>query len=596
MISTTLNNSISQINLNNKDFHSFLTNNSSTISSLVAIIATAYFLSLYFHKKPSNPVVISSINVNPAVAPPPSTEFDVPKEDSNANASKSVEVKSLAIKASNPVSSLQERQQFELINKMQTKGLIFENIPETNIFICDNSFIQIKKVLEDFPESEKKDIGRFFYSPENNAICCNFDEKDYGIIYPTGYGWTSFIRISKEYTQPEHSPLALSNGKFCSEKEFIENPLFASTLEKRSVFRHLSKIQETRTFKKDYQTFLRVTQSNDEHWANSYRKKPIDLAYLSLFAYLDGKIVKEELFIVQMLASAFLESPDSTKYVVLTKANVKDYLLSYNYLTDENKTSHFHCLENLDKKSLIERTAFSKQSKKSLTEQNAILTVDWAVYYALKESLLPSQSIRLCNKKSSEKISSDEDTILEKDIRSRSERKKERKNLEAQKNNSISTLFLPPWLCKRLNAEIAQFDNPLIDHEEYFGYRRKLDDLLLGRPVSYASPLFYIPEVHDYPGTQLGITSHDIHFHCFLDFYNPHAKKIIQLAEKIRTLGKDVIPLVANLLDRPIRPNQPIANFISALLSINISFGHQEEIWRFYKEIFVDEAKSIEFS
>ena len=65
-----------------------------------------------------------------------------------------------------------------------------------------------------------------------------------------------------------------------------------------------------------------------------------------------------------------------------------------------------------------------------------------------------------------------------------------------------------------------------------------------GRPISYASPLFYIPEVHGRPSKQLGITAHDVVGHCVTDWMHPYSGTLIGLGAELRELDDpELFPL-----------------------------------------------------
>lgn len=387
-----------------------------------------------------------------------------------------------------------------------------ENSDDPKIVICSNrSFTSIHKATKNLSENKKEELGYFYYCPEKKAICCDL-RSDYGIAYPKSSQMPSLLKASRKQPLLQQSSLLLSNGSCYSEKTFVENPLFKNTLERHSVFQELCRLQSQNSFKKDYQYFLDVIQSNNPRWAEAYRSDPSALAYLSLYAYLNAAITKEELLIVHMLASAFSDSPGSADYCILSRENVKDQMRAYSYLSEKNIDQDFYCLRHLDKKSLIERTSIFYQS-----QENS----DLAAYTTIidRGGEHPHGVV----------ISHDR-----------------------EKRRSITICFFPPWLCKRLYAELYPTQSPPIDHEEFFGYRTRVDDLVLGRPISYASPLFYLPQVHNLEGTQLSVTAHDMLYHCLLDWRHPHAHKLIKLGQKVREMGRESLELAVNILDRPL--------------------------------------------
>jgi hypothetical protein len=402
----------------------------------------------------------------------------------------------------------------QVLDSFSSIGIEMEKVPEeSGVFRCLNcSFVHLNRAMQHLSEDDKTNLGEFYYSPERRSICCDFN-KSYSIQYPQDIQWTSLLlKASRSLKVANQVHLELPHGSVYSENRFIAHPLFQNTLEKYSVFQQLCKLQSQPQFQTDYETFLSIIHSNNPNWADGYRLAPVDLAYLSLFAYLDGQITQQELFIVHMIASAFLESPHSTEVFHLSQDNIKTYLKEYFYLTQENETNDFYCLRNLEKKSLIEKTAFRFESKEN-RERAAYTTIT-------KAGGTNPPGVKLLSSSTAK--------------------------------SPVSLCILPPWLWKRLYSEMFPLESPPIEHEEFFGFRRRLDDLIEGRPISYASPLFYLPSVHGLKGTQLGVTVHDIMFHCLLDWRYSQAHKLIRLGQKIRSLGKekDILNLAMIVLDR----------------------------------------------
>ncbi len=401
----------------------------------------------------------------------------------------------------------------KVIYSFRSIGIHMEKIPEApGEFRCSHaSFVDIYKALEDLTEEDKEKIGEFYFNPQQRSICCNFN-KPYSFQYPNQDNWMSLLRISRQQEVEPLEPLTLPHGSVWSEQKFVTDPLFRNTLEKYSVFKEIGLRQSTPNFLVDYRAFLDLIQSTEIRWAERYRYHPLDLAYLSLIAYLDEQITKEELFVAQMLASIFLESPGTAQFTVLSSENVRHHLKEYFYITQEHEGQNFYCLKNLDKKSLIARTAISFASKQN-RERAAYTTIT-------KRGGPNPPGVKIQN--------------------------------TSEAKSPVSLFILPSWLWKRLYSELFPEQSPPIEHEEFFGFRTRLNDLLYGRPISYASPLFYLPKVHSVEGTQVGVTVHDIMFHCFLDWRHPHAKALISLGQKTRGLGqeKQILTLAMAILDR----------------------------------------------
>jgi hypothetical protein len=405
------------------------------------------------------------------------------------------------------------------------RDLRFERIEESpNEFICpDSCFYDINSIVNSLSDAIKKRITRFYYSPEKRAICSEMSmtaKESAKIAYPNGDEWMSLLRNSRLAEIPRTSELNLTSGMILSETDFIKNPLFSNTLEKESVFQRLCSLIGTEKFQLDYVEFLEKIRGSDLDWADCYRENSIEFAYLSLYAYLNTEIDQEELFVAQMLASAFTEpldsaaySPDTASYTVLTEENGKTHLKENQYISYLTSLFDIPCLRDIETKSLLKRTTVS--------------------YFAREDEI--------------------EEEVYE------SNRAFEQLTFgQVFLREGLRTTLLPPALVKVLYAETLKSDScpvPPQEHKEYFGYRRSVKDLFSGRPISRASPLFFMPEVHDSPGHQLGIVAHDELFHCALDWINPYTQAFINCGKDVyedENLKDNFKTVSIKLLDRAV--------------------------------------------
>ncbi len=412
-----------------------------------------------------------------------------------------------------------------------SRGLSFEKIVGTSEFICsDSTFSDVEDVMKEF--GHFSDTGVFFYSPERRSICLDLDSAnrinpDCGINYPTSDQWIRFLKASSSSNEREGSELLLMNGDSYSEEKFIKGLLFKNSLEKQNVFRRLCKLVEKDTgfpfainrlqgtnFKINYQDFLTRIRSQNVSWADIYKNKPIELAYLALYAYLNQEIDQDDLFVIQMLSSAFVHFPESVQYDVLNQENAKEHLRENDYLTEDQMNTSFSFLENLETRPILQRTVFSYQ----IDHQGG----DRDVYRLFKSF----RSKRTMGFRSNPK-----------------------------NPDQVTVKILPTAMLKNLYAEtLDTLRSPPETHREYFGYERSLAALYHGRPISYASPLFYIPPVHSEISNPLGITIHDTLGHCFFDWSNPYTRNVIELGKKLKEEEFPCGNLVLTLLDRPVIP------------------------------------------
>lgn len=446
---------------------------------------------------------------------------------------------------------------FEIRSAFESRGLAFES--HLGMFVYpDSTFSDIKEVVGTLSENAKAYVGELFYNARKRAIC-SIPGSEFQINYPDTSTWISLLKLSREKVVYPFSCLTLTEGRSCSESDFVKESIFKSTLEKHSVFLRLCKLRDATDFEERYDTFLQSTQTGDFEWAKT---KPLDMAYFALFAYLDGKkINKEELFVAQMLASAFLESPDSAAYIVLTQENVDAHLKQTHYLTPHQTARDFACVASLEGKSPLERMAISYKTQTG---------IDFFVYELYKES----RKLPMGFKEISEEP------------------------------NAAYVTILPPWFSKKLYEEIFspnfQFieDYPPTEHSEFFGYKEILKDLVKGRPISYASPLFYIPEVHGRPSKQLGITAHDVVGHCVTDWMHPYSGTLIELGVELRELDDpELFPLAFALLDRAVESqledyHENVCNFIMnlthSLVDSKLSIERQDKFFNLCEAILPD--------
>jgi hypothetical protein len=435
----------------------------------------------------------------------------------------------------------------------KARDLRFERTEESpNVFICaDSCFSDINSVVNSLSHPIKKQISRFYYSPEKRAICCEMSEAPTGhtkIEYPSGDEWMSLLRRSRLTDVPRLNELTLTSGMTLSETDFVNNPLFSNTLEKGAVYQRLCSLRGSEKFQLKYAEFLEKIRGSDLDWADSYRENSIEFAYLSLYAYLNTEIDQEELFVAQMLASAFTEpldsaaySPDTASYTVLTEENAKSHLRENQYISYLTSLFNVDCLKDIETKSLLKRTTVSFFAKEGGIEEE--------VHGSNRDyDLLTFGQVFI--------------------------------------REGLRTTLLPPALMKMLYAETLKSDEcpaPPLEHKEYFGYRRFAKDLFLGRPISRASPLFFMPEVHELSGHQLGVVAHDELFHCALDWINPYTNAFINCGKKVyndQRLNGELRAISIKILDRGALVESVVDFFQEEVLkNLNVLPVHQQLIF-----------------
>ncbi len=414
------------------------------------------------------------------------------------------------------------------------------NIGPGTAFFCPKTRVLDAAESSTLPFLEKSSISTNFSRKEAGRSSFPGEESgsSFKPIRPNSSEFLGILRDSNLKNIDSSSTLYLSESKTYCERDFVKSPLFKSSIEKHDVFRELCNLsREDASFTAEYEYFLTKIKSESAQWAEKYQLIPEYLAYLALYAYLDGKINEDELVVVHSLASAFLESADNSDYVVLNQENIGPLLAKYNYLQNGYSFPDFSFSDCFNQKSVLERTAILYRTTKGidlniykLGEQTKNVTLGFKPVEGLK--------------------------------------------------SGCDVAVLPRWLTESIYNELFssifsahQTTPPPTDHSGIFGYRRKILDLVGGRPVTYPSPLFFGPtEVHDVESKQLAIYVHDLLGHCRADWMHPYTNEVIALGLAIREeLGEKFAQLSIDLLDRAIEPHKEnpaenVANFIKILM------------------------------
>lgn len=444
------------------------------------------------------------------------------------------------------------------LQKIQCSGFSIERVEGEDQFVLpDITFSDIQKLTEEFSFYQNPKLGTFSYCPEKKSICFT-PGPSFKIEYPNSDQWMS-LKKSKGLRNSEEASFLLTSGSRYLESTFIKHPLFKNSIERHSVFCRLSKLLEKSTlldqvlgtnFERKYHSFLRNIKSSNLHWADPYKGNPMDLAYIALYAYLNGEIDQEELFTAQMVASAFAESPESAAYLVLTEENAKKELRENNYFDDSHLSQDFDFLKNLNQKPLLKRTQVSYV----LAEEGELSYTDLKKY---KRRPLGFQ----------------------------------------EEGTTVKMTLIPTWLLERIYEKtLLAGPIPPKTNTEYFGYDQSVKALMKGRPISYASPLFYMPPVHGSITNQTAITAHDLLAHCSFDWSCPYTEGLIKLGKKLWEDTRFDKNLSLLTLDRPVEPLfensvENLCNFIkNGPFSLIEDDGLEDEFFKLLKESFSPEA------
>jgi hypothetical protein len=348
-----------------------------------------------------------------------------------------------------------------------------------------------KKIVVDLVDVKKEDL-------RNMKIPYNYDRLISGLF-------------------PE---LKLSQGQRLSRDVFVRLPLFQFALEVHPVFTQLVQLSSREDFLGRYVQFLRSLTRED--WVMANRGDPINLALMSLYAYLDGKISREDLFVIQTVAEAERAHgageiaawrvevlTQESCAAVLTEAgfppfapNKPEFMITRRKSDEELARLKDEFIRRLPLRSPVQRTVvtytLSPFLKLKLGQEVSHASVEMGLHYQPK-----------CDVGFKNIVDGQEATVV-----------------------------LPPFaMVEDLYRMTSSIPLALIPEEDViFGYNGDNAIFYKGRRwYSIASPLFTVPPVHTF-GTGpfgLGIEYHDRIYHRAIEANNPDIDKIIEVAKAV---------------------------------------------------------------
>jgi len=314
--------------------------------------------------------------------------------------------------------------------------------------------------------------------------------------------------------------LKLSSGRIVLPNEFFQDPLFKDTKEKKVVFIKLYYLLNSPDFIREYQNFL-LNLCHDK-WFKAYDRTPEKLALLSLIAFYDGRINKEELFVINMVSSAFHEvlSPNSTlekvEFKVLDANSIIEYLRESGFppfaANTENHIIASHNRKNTEELEAEIRDFLQEYSRRSPVERTF-------TEYTLKNSAINNithYSIEILIH-----------YILGSDVGFKREDRLEK----------TTPVLPPPHFAIELSRWASTVPSiPAKEHHFMFGFSKSNKSLSEGRrPISIPSTLFKLPFVHESKrGPELGVLAHDLNYHMPLEVINPHIDIFVNIASKVK--------------------------------------------------------------
>ncbi len=319
--------------------------------------------------------------------------------------------------------------------------------------------------------------------------------------------------------------LVLPSGKEVESIDFLENPLFCNAKEKESVFIELLMLVNHPCFLSEYKIFL--SNKNNMDWFVRYQKKPIQLAHLSVLAFLDGEIDQDELFIVHTVASAYseLNSESSGEKVKVIKVEPRVVLPHdlFRVLTEFD-------VPPFEKENLI----VNRKSNEEIFGKMQEFTDEYAKRSTIKKTFLTYTL--------SDFVSGSKKESVEMNIYFRIEVT----SFFKESGGDRGQVLLPPWeLVWKLFCITSKFEDRLKKPKPSFGHVNSYKVLLKRRPVTIPSSKFLTVRPHEfeYGPSGLGMFLHDF-FHLLLEANNPHVGLLIEIGKNL--IGENYLELFPN--------------------------------------------------
>jgi len=322
--------------------------------------------------------------------------------------------------------------------------------------------------------------------------------------------------------------LQLPSGRVISLDYFFTDPLFRN-IPGPNIKLTFVKLFLLTNLPEKYDEFF--SNLNNKNWFEPYTSKPEELALISLVAFLDGKIKREELFIMHLASAAFDAAKSKSWDVAKAECEfveadrIAEFLEKSGYPPFAANTTE-HVISNHNRKQGVElekeiEKLVSKYRERSNVEKTFVKYTLKNFHYSTENRCLIEMSIYY---KTNTRIGFE--NVVEND-------------------NGTVILGPPEFIIELYRSASSISSPPASAHSFMFGFSRGSDalrPLYAGvRPISIASVLFFVPLVHNFPGgVSLGTTKHDLDYHIPLDGINSHIDIFTEIACRIRTHAKSL--------------------------------------------------------
>jgi hypothetical protein len=337
-----------------------------------------------------------------------------------------------------------------------------------------------------------------------------------------------------------------------SHDKFVSHNMFKYTNEKEDVFQSIMQRVDDVQFQQHYNDFLQDIQK--DNWFENYTKDAVDLGYLSLMAYLDGKIDQDDLTTLQLIANAIQENQED--------GNIQGFSISVETsqtISDTLKDAHYPPFGEAQKGKEPLIGTYKPPVELEKVKEEFVAAFDKKS--PLKRTVLSYnfsyEKMKFNNGRCLNKNSVCLHEVLYKNSRSNLGIKSIIEEGAVAKGTYVMVPLAMSYTLGRqlVNHETKTFSEQIV----MFGYGEDAftnETFQAGkRVVSIGSPLFKIPPVHNSVKGPLGLqcTAHDV-YHLYLDIGNPYLTEMLDLQKALVQKGEDkmLIKFAELLLDREV--------------------------------------------
>jgi len=398
--------------------------------------------------------------------------------------------------------------------------------------------------------------------------------------------------VSKMFAKPSRTPSLNLSGKDFTKDIVFSYPEFSILKEKDKTFSELVNLTQSPSFQTEYSDFLSSLSS--EKWFEINSENPKKMAQFAIIAFLDQKIDREEMFIINIVAEAYWELQQNNHDIgavvgvapkTLSSENIGKYLAESGFPpfadnTNDYAITHRKTPTELEKIKTGFIEDFGKRSpvKRTVLEYTISHFLDNLYGEDLSQEMLIYTQVKLGFRE------------------------------VIQKKQGTMVLLSPELQIELLRQTSSNPSHSSQEHSITFGYSEDNSKFYEGvRAISIPSPaLEPLPNVHSTKkGPKgLGVLFHDLNYHIPLEINNPYLSTFTRIANELKTQSsnplltdefqKFTLVMAKKMVDRELdfRRNPPERTFWNNLYWQSRGqwrdiFGSKVDYIKWYNEVFL---------